>query len=89
VKTIVVPAPHHVLGSEPFAVVSSYNGKSEAQIKAGVLAALGKDYALGGLASLKQLELVEFPLNQTHKVIKSEVQEAVEKYIARLECKVA
>lgn len=84
VKTIVVPAPHHVLGAEPFAVLDSYNGKGEAQIKDHVRAALGRDYALGGLASLKQLGLVEFPVNLTHKVIKSEVQTAVVKHLERI-----
>jgi hypothetical protein len=84
VKTIVVPAPHHVLGAEPYAVKSSYNGKTEAQIKDHVRAVFGRDYALGGLASLKQLGLVEFPLNPTHKIIKSEVQIAVMKHLKRI-----
>ncbi|ERF68107.1 hypothetical protein EPUS_06918 [Endocarpon pusillum Z07020] len=83
-QTIVVPAPHHVLGAEPFAVLDSYNGKTEAQIKDHVRAALGRDYALGGLASLKQLGFAEFPVNLTHKVIKSEVQTAVVKHLERM-----
>ena len=83
VKTIVVPAPHHVLGAEPFAVLSSYNGKTEAQIKDHVRAVFGRDSALGGLASLKQLGLAEFPVNLTHKIIKSEVQTAVVKHLER------
>lgn len=82
-KTIVVSAPHHVLGTEPFAVLSSYNGKTEAQIKDHVRTVFGRDYALGGLASLKQLGLVEFPLNSTHKIIKSEVQTVVAKHLKR------
>ncbi|KAI1504053.1 hypothetical protein F5X99DRAFT_416845 [Biscogniauxia marginata] len=82
-QTIVVPAPHHVLGTEPFAVLSTYNGKTELQIKDHVRAVFGNDYALGGLASLKQLELVEFPLNPTHKIIKTEVQGAVAKHLKR------
>ena len=83
VKTIVVAIPHHVFGAEPFAVLSSYSDKTEEQIKDHVRAVLGRDYALGGLASLKQLELVDFPLNQTHKIIKSEVQTAVVRYLER------
>lgn len=83
-KTIVVPAPHHVLGAEPFAVLSSYNDKTEAQIKDHVRAVFGRDYALGGLASLKQLGLVEFPLNPTHKIIKSEIQTAVVTHLKRI-----
>lgn len=84
VKTIVVPVPHQVLGAEPFAVLSSYNDKTEGQIKDHVRAVFGRDYGLGGLASLKQLGLVEFPLNPTHKIIKSEVQTAVVKHLERI-----
>lgn len=84
IKTIVVPAPHYVLGAEPFAVLSSFNGKTKAQIKEHVRAVFGRDYALGGLASLKEVGLVEFPLNQTHKIIKSDVQTAVLKYVIRM-----
>ncbi|KAK8076019.1 hypothetical protein PG994_003291 [Apiospora phragmitis] len=84
VQTVVVPVPHHVLGAEPFAIIGSYHdGKSEAQIKKHVREALGRDYALAGLASLKQLGLVEFPLNQTHKVIRSELRSVVLKYLDR------
>lgn len=84
VKTIVVPVTHHVLGAEPFAVLTSYNDKTEGQIKDLVRAVFGRDYGLGGLASLKQLGLVEFPLNPTHKIIKSEVQTAVVKHLERI-----
>ncbi|KAK7937300.1 4-coumarate--CoA ligase 2 [Apiospora aurea] len=84
VQTVVVPVPHHVLGAEPFAVVSSYgDGRTEGQIKEHVRAALGRDYALAGLASLKQLGLVEFPLNQTHKVVRSELRGLVLKHLDR------
>ncbi|KAH8589377.1 putative amp dependent CoA ligase [Bisporella sp. PMI_857] len=82
-QTIVVPAPHYVLGTEPFAVLSSYNGKTEREIKDHVRSVFGNDYALGGLATLKQLGFVEFPLNSTHKIIKSQVQEAVLKHLKR------
>jgi hypothetical protein len=84
VKTIVVPAIHHVLGYEPFAVLSSYNGMTKEQIKEHVRTVFGKDYALRSLASLKQLGLVEFPLNLTHKIIKSEVQAAVVRHLERV-----
>jgi 4-coumarate--CoA ligase len=73
-----------VLGAEPFAVLSSYHGKTKAEIKDHVRTTLGEDYALGGLATLKQLGLLEFPLNPTHKVIKSEVHAAVLQYLKRI-----
>lgn len=71
------------MGAEPFAVLSSYYGKNEAQIKRHVREALGRDYALGGLASLEQLRLTGFPLNATRKVVRSDVQAAVLQYIER------
>ncbi|KAH8807228.1 putative amp dependent CoA ligase [Xylogone sp. PMI_703] len=80
-QSIVVPTPHHVLGTEPFVTLRSLNGKTEAQIKDHVRAVFGRDYTLGGLVTLKQLGLAEFPLNPTHKIIKSEVQAAVLKYL--------
>lgn len=75
--------PHHVLGHEPFAVLSKYNGKTEDEIKNHVRAVLGRDYAFGGLSSLKQRGLLEFPVNPTHKIIKFEVQTAVMKHLNR------
>ncbi|KAI0536945.1 putative amp dependent CoA ligase [Xylaria digitata] len=84
VQAVVVSIPHHVLGAEPFAVISSFPaGKTEMQIKEHVCRALDKDYALAGLASLKQLGFVDFPINQTHKVIRSEIRQAVLKYMSK------
>ncbi|KAI0469979.1 hypothetical protein GGR56DRAFT_684235 [Xylariaceae sp. FL0804] len=80
-QTIVVPVPHHVLGVEPFAVISGYEPGSERCIKDHVRAVLGSNYSLGGLSSLKQLGLMEFPVNLTHKIIKSDVRKAVLKYM--------
>jgi 4-coumarate--CoA ligase len=75
---------HPVVGHEPFAVLGSYNGKTQEQVKEHVRSVFGKDYALGGLASLKELGLLEFPVNQTHKIVKSKVQEDVERHLSRL-----
>ncbi|KAF2691139.1 putative amp dependent CoA ligase [Lentithecium fluviatile CBS 122367] len=83
-QTVVVAAPHPVIGAEPFAVVDSFANASAEQIKEHIRAVLGRDYALGGVACLKQLGLVEFPVNATHKIIKSEVQEAVLKHLKRI-----
>ena len=65
-------------------MLSSFNGKTEAQIKDHIGNAFDRSYALGGLASLKQLGLVEFPLNATHKVIKSEIESAVMRHLGRI-----
>lgn len=81
VQSIVVPVPHHVLGAEPFVVLSAYGDKTAAQIKDYVRSVFGRDYSLGGVTSLKQLGVADFPLNPTRKVIKSEVQTAVMKHL--------
>jgi 4-coumarate--CoA ligase len=79
----VVPVPHAVLGAEPYAVVDSFENSSAEQVKEHIRAELGKDYALGEVVSLKQLGFKEFPVNATHKIIKSDVQDAVLKYLRR------
>lgn len=76
--------PHTDLGDEPFAVLGSYNRKTEEEIKTHVLDVFGVDYALGGLASLEQLCLHDFPINPTHKVVKSELQMSVMEYVKRV-----
>ncbi|KFA71120.1 hypothetical protein S40288_04511 [Stachybotrys chartarum IBT 40288] len=78
-QTIVVPVSHPVLGAEPFAVLGSYNGKGKEEIQGHIRTALGKDYALGGVASLEEIGLSHFPVNPTHKIMKSKVQTAVER----------
>ncbi|KAK3897324.1 hypothetical protein C8A05DRAFT_39125 [Staphylotrichum tortipilum] len=80
-QTVVVPVPHAVLGAEPFAVIKAYNGKTEKEVAEHVRVALGKDYALGGQASLEQLRLAEFPVNATRKVNKDAVESAVLQFV--------
>ncbi|KAJ6279554.1 hypothetical protein J3E71DRAFT_363972 [Bipolaris maydis] len=79
-QAIVVPVPHPVLGAQPIAVVESFTNVSVEQVKQHVCTAIGDEYALGGVVCLKQLGLARFPVNATHKIIKSELQEAVLKY---------
>ncbi|EED13322.1 AMP dependent CoA ligase, putative [Talaromyces stipitatus ATCC 10500] len=57
-QTIVVPIRHPIVGYEPFAALNSNNGKTQDQIKEHVRIAFGKDYALGGIVSLKELGLL-------------------------------
>lgn len=75
--------PHPVSSTQPIAVVDSFVNASAEQVKQHVRVALGKDFALGEVVCLKQLELVGFPVNATHKIIKSEVQDAVLRYLTR------
>ena len=79
-----MPSPQHEAEAGPFAVLSSFNGKTEAQIRDHVVNVFDKNHALGGLATLKQLELVKFPINPTHKIIKSEIQAVVAKHLSRI-----
>ncbi|KAL8747708.1 MAG: hypothetical protein Q9190_000449 [Brigantiaea leucoxantha] len=82
-QVVVIPIAHHVIAHEPYAVLSGYGGKSEDEIKRHVRTIFGRDHALGGVASLQQLGLDGFPVNPTHKIVKSEVQAAVLKYLGR------
>ncbi|KAF3023684.1 hypothetical protein E8E14_013665 [Neopestalotiopsis sp. 37M] len=68
-------------GYRPFAVVSDLNGRLCDQINTEVKWVLGEEYALAGVATLKQLELDAFPVNATHKVVKFEVQKAVMNFL--------
>lgn len=65
-------------------MLGSLNGKKGNDIEKYVCSKLGGEYALGGLASLEQIGLQEFPVNATHKVVKFEVQEAVMRYLDRM-----
>ncbi|KAF2196412.1 putative amp dependent CoA ligase [Delitschia confertaspora ATCC 74209] len=82
-QCVVVPIPHHDKGDAPLVVLRSYNGKSEEEIRSHSLEVLGQNYELADMASLKQLGLKEFPVNATHKVIKSKVREVAMNYLRK------
>ena len=69
-QSSVFGVPHREFGHEPYAVVQQLGGTSEQQIKQCVLDVFGKDYALGGLCTLQQLGLADFPRNATDKIMK-------------------
>jgi hypothetical protein len=73
----VVSIPHLIFGQEPFAVLWSLNGKAEEDIKRHVICRFGHDYALGGISTLEDIGLSEFPVNATHKIIKLDIEAAV------------
>ncbi|KAH0334540.1 acetyl-CoA synthetase-like protein, partial [Aureobasidium melanogenum] len=76
-QTAVVGRPHPSLGQEPFAILRSFNGKSESDLKAHVIATYGPDWVLGGAIELKTLGLESFPLNLTGKVQKLDMLAAL------------
>jgi len=80
---VVVAVPHAEAIAEPIAVIESFSTADAAQVQQHVLDALGQDYALGDVLCLKQLGLVDFPVNATHKIMRSDVQDAVLKYMNR------
>lgn len=74
-----VGRPHPTLGQEPFAILQSFNGKSEADLSAHVVAMYGPDWVLGGAIELKELGLETFPLNPTGKIQKLDLLTALAK----------
>jgi len=76
-QTCVIGIASEKLGQEPFAICSDFCGKTENEIKQHVLDLFGKDYALAGAMTLKQLNLDKFPLNATGKVMKIDMLEIV------------
>jgi 4-coumarate--CoA ligase len=76
-KTSVVPIPRQEGGYEPFSVLASLNCKTEEDIRNHVMRTLGAEYVLGGIVTLEQLGLSEFPVNPTHKIMKSELTDIV------------
>ncbi|KAH7303303.1 hypothetical protein B0I35DRAFT_446937 [Stachybotrys elegans] len=80
-QTCVVAIPKPPLGQEPFAVVSDLDGFAVDQVINHVRETLGERHGITGVASLKEIGLDRFPVNATHKIVKSEVQKAVFEYM--------
>lgn len=64
-------------------MVQSLEGTTADNIVQHVKKFLGEEYTLAGVASIAQVGLKEFPVNATHKIIKSEVERAVTELINR------
>nr|POF27594.1 acyl-coa synthetase family member 2, mitochondrial [Quercus suber] len=77
-QTTVVGISSPTLGQEPFAVLQSFAGKTEDDIKKHVVKSFGPDYALGGAKTLQDIGMQQFPLNATGKIMKIVVVKAVE-----------
>lgn len=80
-QTCIVAVPSPGLGQQPFAVLSGLNGFTEDQIRGHVVSVFGDSYALGGVACLDQLGLLEYPVNATHKILKASVQRVVVDFV--------
>ncbi|KAE9364968.1 acetyl-CoA synthetase-like protein [Stipitochalara longipes BDJ] len=74
-QTVVVSIPHGTGESQPCAVLRSFAGKDPDKINNHIVRVLGKHYLPSDLLTLEQLGLDEFPINATHKVVKSELQQ--------------
>lgn len=80
-QTSVVGIPHETLGDEPYAVVRSLNGHTKEQVMKHVVDMFGYDYALGGVATLQDLGLTDFPINPSEKIMKIDLQRAIAQYV--------
>lgn len=63
----------------PFAVLE-HSSRTETEIKTHITITLGEENALQGVLFLQDLGLERFPVNATHKIIRSEVEAAVLQY---------
>lgn len=73
--------PHPELGQEPFAVVRDLGSKTKDEVKAQIVNIFGVDEALGGVATLKELGLDDFPRNATDKILKRDLEGPVADYL--------
>lgn len=71
--TCILGLPHKSLGQVPYAVVEDLRGKTVEEVKRKVLDKFGKDYVLEGVVTFAQLDLREWPLNATGKIMKLEL----------------
>nr|POF14145.1 4-coumarate--coa ligase-like 7 [Quercus suber] len=77
-QTSVVGIASPVLGQEAFAVLQSFAGVTEDDIKKHIVKSFGSDYALAGAKTLQDLGMEQFPLNATGKIMKIILAKAVE-----------
>ena len=80
-QVTVLAVPHSTHGSDIFAVLSKLDGQHPHDIEAHVERTFGKHYTLSSVLTLQDIGLEEFPVNQTYKVIKPDVQKAVIRYL--------
>lgn len=78
---MVIGIPNGTRGHVPFAVLRSLGGKSPRDIDQHVEEVLGEQYSLSGLVTFEELGLTEFPVNATHKIMRSEVEALLLKYL--------
>lgn len=76
-QACIVGIPDANLGEAIYAVARDLNGKTDKDIIEHVDNCLGDQYALDGVLALKELGLLEFPVNRTFKIVKRSIQEAV------------
>ncbi|KAF2765818.1 acetyl-CoA synthetase-like protein [Teratosphaeria nubilosa] len=82
-QSSVIGIPSAIYGHEPFAVLDSFGGETEEEVKRQVRDLFGEAYALAGVVSLEQLDLDRFPVNSTHKIMKIELLKIVELYLSK------
>ncbi|KAK9784087.1 putative Acyl--CoA ligase [Seiridium cardinale] len=81
-SVVAIPDPVH--GQQPFAILTALDQNSSHDIRNQVVRLLGTEYELGGIVSLEALGMTAFPVNDTQKIIKPQIKEAVQSYINRV-----
>lgn len=86
-QSAILGLPHPTLGQEPFAVVSSLESSSRDRtytkddLRQRIIDVFGAEYGLGGVATLPELGLSQFPVNATGKIPKRELEAPVAAWI--------
>lgn len=73
----VVGIPDQSLGESPIAIVQSLQSASKDKLKQSVLDTMGSDYAIGHVFTLDELGMSTWPVNETGKIMKITLQQAV------------
>lgn len=68
---------HSTLDQEPFAILQSFNGKSESDLSAHFIAMYGPGWVLEGSIELRTLGLEAFPTDFPGKIQKSDLLAAL------------
>lgn len=79
-QVAVVGVPDPIYETVPFAVLTSFGGKSAHDIEHHIVEMFGEDHALGGAVELDQLGFGAMPLDQNGKVQRLHLQEALKSH---------
>lgn len=74
--------PHAELGAEPFAIIETLpQGKTKKDLENLVIELFGQEYGLGGVLQLQELGFETWPINESGKIKKPDLQDAVSRHL--------